>query len=106
MKRLGVLCSVILMAAGLALASPKHQTFVGAISDSMCGASHMMPGSPKACTLKCVAGGSKFVLVDPKGKVFQLSDQKAPRAFAGENVKVTGTLTGDTIAVKSITAGK
>jgi hypothetical protein len=38
--------------------------------------------------------------------VYQLSDQKAPEAFAGANVKVTGTLNGDTITVKSITAVK
>ncbi|MGH9864988.1 MAG: DUF5818 domain-containing protein [Candidatus Acidiferrales bacterium] len=94
------------MSAGLALAAPAQQTFTGAISDSMCGAEHMMEGGAKACTLKCVEGGSKFVLVDPKGKVFQLSDQKTPRAFAGDNVKVTGTLNGDTITVKSITAAK
>lgn len=106
MRKAGLLCSAVLMVAGLALASPKQQTFAGTISDSMCGASHMMQGSAKDCTLKCVKDGSKFVLVDPKGKVFQLSDQKAPRAFAGANVKVTGALTGDTIAVKSITAAK
>ncbi|MGH9728328.1 MAG: DUF5818 domain-containing protein [Candidatus Acidiferrales bacterium] len=106
MRKLGLLCSVLLMTAGLALASPKQQTFTGAISDSMCGASHMMEGSAKDCTLKCVKDGSKFVLVDSSGKVFQLSDQKTPRAFAGANVKVTGTLNGDTIEVKSITAAK
>ncbi|MHB8539865.1 MAG: DUF5818 domain-containing protein [Candidatus Acidiferrales bacterium] len=106
MRKAGLLCGTIFMLAGLAMASPKQQTFTGAISDSMCGASHMLPGSAKNCTLKCVGDGSKFVLVDPKGKVFQLSDQKTPRAFAGENVKVTGTLDGDTIAVKSITAAK
>ena len=106
MRKAGMLCSEILMVAGLALASPKQQTFTGAISDSMCGASHMMQGSAKDCTLKCVKDGSKFVLVDPAGKVYQLSDQNTPRAFAGANVKVTGTLTGDTIAVKSITAAK
>ena len=106
MKKLGLLCSAVLMAAALAFAAPKQQTFTGAISDSMCGAQHMMEGGAKACTLKCVDGGSKFVLVDPKGKVFQLSDQKTPRAFAGDNVKVIGTLEGDTITVKSITAAK
>lgn len=106
MKKTGLLCSALLMFAGLALASPKQQTFAGVISDSMCGASHMMPGSPKACTLKCVKDGSKFVLVDPAGKVYQLTNQTAPRPFAGEKVKVVGTLTGDTIAVKSIAAAK
>ncbi|HLW81801.1 MAG TPA: DUF5818 domain-containing protein [Candidatus Acidoferrales bacterium] len=106
MKRIGLLCSAVLMLAALAFASPKKQTFTGTISDSMCGASHMMPGSPKDCTLKCVENGSKFVLIDPSGKVYKLSDQTKPRAFAGENVKVTGTLNGDMITVTSIAAAK
>ncbi|MFZ0335558.1 MAG: DUF5818 domain-containing protein [Candidatus Acidiferrales bacterium] len=106
MKKIGLVFSVVLMAAGLSLAAAKQQTFTGAISDSMCGAQHMMEGSAKDCTLKCVEGGSKFVLVDSKGKIYQLSDQTKPRAFAGANVKVTGTLSGDTITVSSIVAAK
>lgn len=107
MKRVGLLSGAVVMLAGLSLAAPaKEQTFAGAISDSMCGAEHMMQGTAKDCTLKCVDGGSKFILVDPKGKIYQLSDQKSPRAFAGASVKVTGTLDGDTIAVKSIVAAK
>lgn len=106
MKKLGLLASAILMAAALSVAAAKQQTFTGAISDSMCGAQHMMEGSAKDCTLKCVEGGSKFILVDTKGKIYQLSDQTKPRPFAGANVKVTGTLNGDTITVASIVAAK
>lgn len=106
MRKIGVLCGAVLMLAGLSLASGKQQTFTGAISDSMCGAQHMMDGSAKDCTLKCVDSGSKFILVDSKGKIYQLSDQKKPRAFAGADVKVVGTLNGDTIEVTSITAAK
>ncbi|HEV2616411.1 MAG TPA: DUF5818 domain-containing protein [Candidatus Acidoferrales bacterium] len=106
MKKLGLLCSAVIMSAALSFGAGKSQTFTGAISDSMCGASHMMEGSAKDCTLKCVKDGSKFVLVDSSGKVYQLSDQKSPAAFAGANVKVTGTLNGETIEVKSITAAK
>lgn len=106
MKKIGLVLSVVLIAAGLSLAAGKQQTFTGAISDSMCGAQHMMEGSAKDCTLKCVEGGSKFVLVDSKGKIYQLSDQAKPRAFAGANVKVTGTLNGDMITVSSIVAAK
>lgn len=106
MKKFGLLCSALLMSAALAFGAAKTQTFTGAISDSMCGASHMMPGSAKDCTDKCVENGSKFVLVEPSGKVYQLDDQTKPRAFAGQNVKITGTLSGDTITVSSIAAAK
>lgn len=106
MKKIGLLCSALLMSAALSFGAAKTQTFSGTISDSMCGASHMMPGPAKDCTLKCVEDGSKFVLVDPSGKVYKLSDQAKPRAFAGQNVKVTGSLSGDTITVSSIAAAK
>jgi hypothetical protein len=106
MKKAALFCGGLLIFAGLAISAPKQQTFTGAISDSMCGAQHMMEGSAKDCTLKCVEGGSKFILVDSKGKIYQLSDQTKPRAFAGANVKVTGTLNGDTITVSSIVAAK
>src|SRR5215469_17168938 len=105
MRKFGLLCGTVLMLASLSFAAGK-QTFTGAISDSMCGAEHMMEGSAKDCTLKCVDGGSKFILVDSKGKIYQLSDQTKPKAFAGANVKVTGTLNGDTITVSSIVAAK
>jgi len=43
------------------------------------------------------------VLADlASGEVYELSDQKNPEAFAGQKVKVTGTLKGDTISVTAI----
>ncbi len=51
--------------------------------------------------------GSKYVLADTAAKkVYNLSDQEKPKQFAGEKVKVTGTLEGDTIKVTSIEAAK
>lgn len=109
MKRTLMLGLAILLSAGITLASPKDsgKTFVGNISDSMCGLKHMMPGGDKACTVECVKGGSKYVLADPaSGKVYELSDQKKPAEFAGEKVTVTGTLKGKVITVTSIEAAK
>jgi hypothetical protein len=107
-RRFIYLLAAVFLSLGMSLAAPKQQTFVGSISDSMCGLKHMMPGqSDKDCTLECVKAGSKFVLADTaKNKVYQLGDQQKPRAFAGEKVKVTGTLQGDTIQVSSIVAAK
>jgi len=103
MRRSIYLGLVMVSAAWLSLGAP-GQTFVGEIGDSMCGARHMMPGSKKDCTLECVKGGAKYILIDPSGKIYQLSDQKKPEAFAGSKVKVTGTRKGDTITVASIEA--
>jgi len=108
MRKFTYLCMTLLLAGGLSLAAPPNgpqKTFVGSIGDSMCGAKHMMAGkSDKDCTLECIKEGSKYILVGPKGKIYKLSDQKKPEQFAGSRVKVTGSLTGDTITVTSIAA--
>jgi hypothetical protein len=110
MKRWIYLGVAFSLAASLSFAAPKEvkgRTFVGSVSDKMCGAKHMMPGqSDKDCTLECVKGGSQFVLVGPKDKIYDLSDQEKPREFAGQKVKVTGVLNGNTINVVSIEAAK
>ena len=110
MKRWILAVAGLLLAASFSLAAPgkdADKTYVGSIGDSMCGAKHMMPGeSDKDCTLGCIKEGSKYILIDPSGKIYQLSDQKTPEQFAGAKVTVTGTLSGDTISVTSIIAAK
>jgi len=110
MRRIAIFSVVLLLLATLGIASAAEaaaKTFVGSISDSMCGAKHMMPGeSDKDCTLACVKAGSKYILADASGTVYQLSDQKKPEQYAGQKVKVTGTLKGDTITVTSIEPAK
>jgi hypothetical protein len=67
------------------------------IIDDMCatkaGHSVMRMGSNDAeCTNACVdAHGSQYVLYDGK-HAYTLSDQEKPQAFAGQKVKVVGTL--------------
>ena len=88
----------MLLASGLAAA--KDTTFSGEIMDSACakGGGHesmfkkMGTNDPKACTLACVKGGSKFVLFNADKTFYQLDDQKKPEPFAGQKVEVTGTL--------------
>jgi len=108
MRKFTYLFMTLLLAGGLSLAAPPNgpsKTFLGSIGDSMCGAKHMMPGkSDKDCTLACIKEGSKYILIEFKGKIYQLTDQKKPEPFAGAKVKVTGTLSGDTITVTSIVA--
>jgi hypothetical protein len=81
---------------------------VGYISDSMCGLKHMSGmGDDKSCTLTCVKGGGKFVLADKDHKkVYRLDNagQEKAREFAGQKVKVTGTISRRTIRVTSIEA--
>ena len=87
-------------------------TWSGKISDSACGASHAKMraahpdlASDKDCTLGCIKSGSKYVLVS-KGKVFQIDNQNLDdlQKYAGQNVTLTGKLTGDSIEVTSVVA--
>ena len=82
------------------------KTVVGYISDSSCGLQHMEGMNEKDCTLMCAKNG-KFVLADRDHKVvYQLDkvgQEKAPE-FAGQNVKVTGRISGERIRVTAIEA--
>ena len=80
----------------------KQQTFSGVISDSMCGAKHMMAGSAADCARSRVDGGSKYALVSGTKLYILEGRQEEMGKLAGEKVKVTGTLKGDTVQVASV----
>jgi hypothetical protein len=105
------LLSIVLAAAALA-AAPRKQTFIGTITDSMCGnAGHsaMRMGPTDAeCTIACIdAHGAAYVLYDGKN-VYTLSDQQLPIRFAGRRVRIVGMLDTKTktIAVESMSPAK
>lgn len=99
--------AALLFASTLALSA---ETFVGVITDSMCGTKHgMMNITPDdKCVRECSKhGDTKYVLWDGK-KAYKLSDQETPEKFAAKRVKVTGKLFAKTgiIAVEKIEAAK
>lgn len=113
LRSLAISLATLMLGATLlvspALAASKAQTITGEVSDAMCGAKHMM-GSPAECTRACVAKGSKYALVSGD-KVYTLdtTDKTALaelNKLAGQKATVSGTVNGDTIAVKSVAAGK
>jgi len=89
--------------------SASAESWSGVVSDSACGAKHeeAAEGADKMpdrdCTLACVKGGSKFVLVSG-GKVYAITNQDFPDlvANAGRAVKVDGDLKGDAIVIARI----
>jgi hypothetical protein len=88
----------------------KGRTFVGEVSDAMCGAQHMMEGSKAECARACLGKGSKYALV-AGDKVYTLdsSDKKILdqlNRLAGVKATVNGTADGDTIRVSSVAPGK
>ncbi|SRR5581483_2047522 len=96
-----VLVVLLLMTSIGAIAGP--QSFVGTLSESMCGAKHMMPGKSDAeCTRVCVKANSKYTLVVDE-KIYILSGpQEDFSKLAGMRVRVTGENAKDMISVKSI----
>ena len=113
---LGILfCSLLfvsLMSVAPALGADKkadkksgQQIFTGVVSDSMCGAKHMMPGDPVACAHACLKQGSKYALVvGDKVYTLETSDTSTTDQLdklINQKAKVSGTAEGDTIKVRS-----
>jgi hypothetical protein len=101
----------LLVAASLSAASAAQtgRTFTGSITDSECAeaghAAMRMGPTDAACTTACVAAhGAAYVLLDGKD-VYMLSDQQTPERFAGQKVRIVGTLDTETktIHAESIT---
>src|SRR5437016_13681133 len=88
-----------------------EQTWTGKISDSMCGAKHNTSAehgakkmSDRDCTLACIKDhNAKYVFVRG-GKVYNIGNQDFAglQEHAGHTVKVTGSMTGDTVTVSKI----
>jgi hypothetical protein len=105
-----LLASLLVVASSSA--GQSTQTFTGIITDSECStgnhAKMRMGPTDAECTRACVsAHGASFVLYTGK-EVFALTDQQTPDKFAGQKVRVTGTLDGKTktIRVESISAAQ
>ena len=97
-----VLFVLLLMSSISAIAAP--QSFVGTLSESMCGAKHMMPDKSDAeCTRICVKANSRYALVVDKRVYILSGPQEDFSKLAGKRVRVTGENKEDTISVKSIT---
>jgi hypothetical protein len=112
--QLSALCPLLstVLAVTALSAAPRTQTFIGTITDSMCGnaghSSMRMGPTDAECTIACIdAHGAAYVLYNGKN-VYALSDQQLPVKFAGRRVKIVGTLNAQTktILVESITATK
>ena len=115
-------CLGLLLATPLMEAQPKEQsgkadaqTFSGEIMDSLCakdGTHEKMMDEMKSmgrdkntCTIKCAQLGSKYVLFDADRKtVYVLDDQDKAGAFAGQRVRVLGTLAKNKIKIEDIEA--
>lgn len=93
-----------ILAMSLCSFAASAEEITGYVSDAHCGKAHNAPSEKNtACINKCIGGGSDPVLVS-NGKVMKFdSDSKdKAKALAGENVKIDGTMEGDTVKISSI----
>lgn len=105
-------CATLLVCLTSAVGRPLGavESWTGVISDSACGPKHeeAAEGAEKMpdrdCTLVCVHGGSKYVLVADNGTIYKIANQDFAElpAKAGRAVKVTGDLKADAITVTQI----
>lgn len=116
------LCAVLAFVISFSAAT--DQIFRGEIIDPQCamdgshagmvkkvGLGGKDPGDPavkKMCSEICIQMGAKYVLYDSATKkTYQLDDQGKVKQFAGQSVKVTGTLdkAGEKIHITNIEPG-
>ena len=112
---LGVTFSAVLIAAQMQMSdksaekqtSTATKTLTGVVTDSMCGAHHMEKDkTPAECTRMCVKQGQKYGLLVGQ-KVYTLEGHEDDLdKLAGKKAIVKGNVTGETVAVQSVTAAK
>jgi len=93
-----------ILATSLCSFSAMADDMTGYISDSHCGAAHdKVSEANSKCVDKCLSKGSDPVLVsDGKVMKFDADSKEKAKAFAGQSVKIDGTMDGDMVKIKSI----
>lgn len=82
------------------------QSFEGMITCSRCGAKHQpaLDRTASNCVRVCVHGGAAFALIDDESVYLLDGDAGSLKTLAGQRARVTGTRSGNTIKVASVTS--
>jgi hypothetical protein len=80
------------------------QTVAGMLTDSRCGARHPSTSkmSVSQCARFCIKQGASWALVDGDAVYMLKGDSPAFDRMAGQRVKLTGLIEGNSIQVQSI----
>jgi hypothetical protein len=91
------------VSAVLLYGETQQMKLMGVVTDTMCGAKHMISGNDAACVHTCVRGGAHYALLAGE-KVYPLAGQdEALQKLAGETANVNGTMNpGGVIQLTSI----
>ena len=82
-------------------AASEEKTWTGWITDTSCGARGNNAGHA-ACAKRCVGRGEKYALYTSEGELYVVEPQEEVTGYAAQEVKVRGTLEGETIKIISI----
>lgn len=97
-----LICLAVLSLMTQSRANDKQITLTGMVSDSMCGAKHMMSGDDAKCIRTCVKNGAQYALVvGEKVSPMKGKSEDLDKA-AGQQATVTGTLTDSVLTVNSV----
>jgi lantibiotic modifying enzyme len=97
-----VLATFLVASVGSVAAVADSMT--GYISEAGCGAKHAAVSAANTkCVEACIKKGSDPVLVsDGKVMKFDADSKEKAKAFAGQSVKIDGTMDGDVVKITSI----
>lgn len=97
---------VVALFGSITMFAADAHSFTGVVSDSMCGAKHVMKGDDASCARGCVEHGANYALVSGD-KVYTLDgDKEKLGKYAGQSVTITGSVDGDKIKVESVKPAK
>src|SRR5262245_19362353 len=100
--RSSVRATALLALSALVAGAAAAQTWTGSISDSACGARHMIGMAARECAIACVKQGHAYVFVSQR-QVYKLEDPaKIVPDHAGHDVSLTGEINAETITVAKI----
>jgi hypothetical protein len=100
MKRL-VIASLFLASVGSLTAMAEEMT--GYISDSHCGAKHHeVSDANTKCVNGCLKNSDAVLVVGDKVMKLDADSSAKAKAFAGQNVKVTGSVDGGVVKIDTI----
>jgi hypothetical protein len=100
----GLVVLLLLLGPSALTQQMQQQTWVGYVTDTHCGTNcqvtkNMTPDLK--CIRRCIQKGSKYGLWSGD-KVYLLEPQAKAMKFAAQNVKISGTISGDTIQIAEI----
>jgi hypothetical protein len=103
-KRIVMLGVAVLFLASLGVtAGGKEGTWVGWVTDTHCGAPKDPAKHSAGCVTKCVKDGASYALYTPADKkVYAIANADKVAEHAGHHVKISGTLDGEKITIKSV----